>query len=269
MTHCTIHAAEGGFIFVRVGSDEDGIVSDSLLELLPGDGQNFEGLSYADFRAWLNQNPEGGMARIDGRTITAISDEEDDAEGDPGGHQQRHDDSSCRVARGTRTRPPSLVRMSTYVAVFALVLAYVALVAAYFALRTLAKLRRATAALGRTPGRDEADLTQLQAVEETLGGLGVPVVARMDIGHTQPFLPLVNGARALAATFRALREMTALMPSDITAPRHEADDQPIPRSIDEFREALAVRIERIVRAHRSGAGAGRGRGGDHGGEPAQ
>ncbi|MDT4924597.1 MAG: hypothetical protein QOG01_2310 [Pseudonocardiales bacterium] len=39
--------------------------------------------------------------------------------------------------------------MSTYVAVFALVLAYVALVAAYCALRTLAKLRRATAVLAR------------------------------------------------------------------------------------------------------------------------
>jgi hypothetical protein len=39
--------------------------------------------------------------------------------------------------------------MTTFVAVFAMVLAYVALVAAYFALRTLAKLRRATAALNR------------------------------------------------------------------------------------------------------------------------
>jgi len=39
--------------------------------------------------------------------------------------------------------------MSTYVAVFALVLAYVALVAAYGALRTLARLRRATTVLGR------------------------------------------------------------------------------------------------------------------------
>lgn len=39
--------------------------------------------------------------------------------------------------------------MSTYVAVFALVLAYVALVAAYVALRTLAKLRRASALLAR------------------------------------------------------------------------------------------------------------------------
>jgi hypothetical protein len=39
--------------------------------------------------------------------------------------------------------------MATYVAVFALVLAYLALVAAYFALRTLAKLRRATTLLAR------------------------------------------------------------------------------------------------------------------------
>jgi hypothetical protein len=39
--------------------------------------------------------------------------------------------------------------MSTYVAVFALVLAYVALVAAYVALRTLAKLRRATRVLAK------------------------------------------------------------------------------------------------------------------------
>ncbi|MGI8762320.1 MAG: DUF4446 family protein [Jatrophihabitantaceae bacterium] len=39
--------------------------------------------------------------------------------------------------------------MSTYVGVFAMVLAYLALVAAYFALRTLAKLRRATALLSR------------------------------------------------------------------------------------------------------------------------
>lgn len=39
--------------------------------------------------------------------------------------------------------------MSTYVAVFALVLAYAALLAAYFALRTLAKLRRATSVIAR------------------------------------------------------------------------------------------------------------------------
>ncbi len=39
--------------------------------------------------------------------------------------------------------------MSTYVAVFSLVLAYLALVAAYCALRTLARLRQAAAVLGR------------------------------------------------------------------------------------------------------------------------
>jgi hypothetical protein len=39
--------------------------------------------------------------------------------------------------------------VTTYVAVFALVLAYAAMVAAYLALRTLAKLRRASAVLAR------------------------------------------------------------------------------------------------------------------------
>ena len=44
---------------------------------------------------------------------------------------------------------PSLTRVPTYVAVFALVLAYLALVTAYLALRTLARLRRATSVLAR------------------------------------------------------------------------------------------------------------------------
>ena len=63
-----------------------------------------------------------------------------------------------------------------------------------------------------------------------------------------------SAARALSAMFRAMREMTALLPSDITAPRHEADNDLPPRSIDEYREALAIRIEGIVRAYRSRAG---------------
>jgi hypothetical protein len=54
--------------------------------------------------------------------------------------------------------------MSTYVAVFALVLAYVALVGAYFALRTLAKLRRATSILARGARGPE---TQTSLVEAT------------------------------------------------------------------------------------------------------
>ena len=76
-----------------------------------------------------------------------------------------------------------------------------------------------------------------------------------------------RAARALAVTFRSLREMTAVMPHETATSDDEADDKPIPRSIDEFRDALADQIERIVRAHRSGSGAGAGgsaRGDDEG-----
>jgi muramoyltetrapeptide carboxypeptidase LdcA involved in peptidoglycan recycling len=62
--------------------------------------------------------------------------------------------------------------------------------------------------VGRTPASDADDLTQLQAVEEVLGDLGVPVVAQMDIGHTQPFLPLVNGAAARLVVRDGVREVT-------------------------------------------------------------
>lgn len=62
--------------------------------------------------------------------------------------------------------------------------------------------------VGRTPAPDAPDLTQLEAVEETLGGLGVPVVAQVDIGHTQPFLPLVNGAPARVVVRDGVREVT-------------------------------------------------------------
>lgn len=53
--------------------------------------------------------------------------------------------------------------MSTYVAVFALVLAYIAIVAAYLALRTLAKLRRATAVLSRGPRAGGGKQTLIEA----------------------------------------------------------------------------------------------------------
>jgi hypothetical protein len=55
--------------------------------------------------------------------------------------------------------------MSTYVAVFALVLAYVAVVAAYLALRTLAKLRRATAVLARGGRGPEAQASLIEATQ--------------------------------------------------------------------------------------------------------
>ena len=62
--------------------------------------------------------------------------------------------------------------------------------------------------IGRTPAPDADDLTQLQAVEDALGGLGIPIVAEMDIGHTQPFLPLVNGASARVVVRDGVREVT-------------------------------------------------------------
>lgn len=55
--------------------------------------------------------------------------------------------------------------MSTYVAVFALVLAYVALVAAYCALRTLAKLRRAATILAKGARGPEANASLIEATQ--------------------------------------------------------------------------------------------------------
>lgn len=55
--------------------------------------------------------------------------------------------------------------MTTYVAVFAMVLGYVALVAAYFALRTLAKLRRATTVLSRGTRGVRRTESLIEAVE--------------------------------------------------------------------------------------------------------
>jgi hypothetical protein len=55
--------------------------------------------------------------------------------------------------------------MPTYVAVFALVLAYVALVAAYCALRTLAKLRRATTVLAKGARGPEAQASLIEATQ--------------------------------------------------------------------------------------------------------
>jgi muramoyltetrapeptide carboxypeptidase len=62
--------------------------------------------------------------------------------------------------------------------------------------------------VGRTPAPDADDLTQLQGVEEAVGGLGIPIVAEMDIGHTQPFLPLVNGASARVVVSDGVREVS-------------------------------------------------------------
>ncbi len=53
--------------------------------------------------------------------------------------------------------------------------------------------------IGRTSAPDMDKMTQHEAVADALGMLDVPVVLDADIGHTQPFLPLVNGAPARVA----------------------------------------------------------------------
>ncbi|WP_170236295.1 LD-carboxypeptidase [Marihabitans asiaticum] len=50
--------------------------------------------------------------------------------------------------------------------------------------------------VGRTPAPDAESWTQHDAVADALRDLDVPVVLDADIGHQQPQLPLVNGARA-------------------------------------------------------------------------
>lgn len=58
-------------------------------------------------------------------------------------------------------------------------------------------------------------------------------------------------ARTLASTARTLRDIAAFnQPDEMTAP-DAADDDPVPRDIDAFRDALARRIEAFVAARRA------------------
>jgi len=62
--------------------------------------------------------------------------------------------------------------------------------------------------IGRTPAPDMDKMSQHEAVEDALGMLDVPVVLDADIGHTQPFLPLVNGASARVVVRDGVGEVT-------------------------------------------------------------
>ena len=63
-----------------------------------------------------------------------------------------------------------------------------------------------------------------------------------------------RSARTLASVSRTVPEIAALnQPIEVTPP-HEADDDPIPRDIDEFRLELARRIRGFIEARRNGAG---------------
>jgi hypothetical protein len=61
-------------------------------------------------------------------------------------------------------------------------------------------------------------------------------------------------AQTLAGISRTLREIAALNRPDEVTPPDEADDDPVPRDIDEFRFELARRIRGFIEARRNGAG---------------
>ena len=62
--------------------------------------------------------------------------------------------------------------------------------------------------IGRTEAPGHDDLSQHDAVVDALGMLEVPIVLDMEVGHTQPFLPLVNGALARVVVDGDRRQVT-------------------------------------------------------------
>ena len=65
--------------------------------------------------------------------------------------------------------------------------------------------------VGRTdapPGTEDGGLSQRDAVLDGLGGLDVPVVFDLEIGHVPPHLPLLNGATARVVVDGELHEIT-------------------------------------------------------------
>lgn len=50
--------------------------------------------------------------------------------------------------------------------------------------------------IGRTFAPDKPDMLQYDAVIDSLGSLGVPLIADVECGHVAPYMPLVNGAQA-------------------------------------------------------------------------
>jgi muramoyltetrapeptide carboxypeptidase len=62
--------------------------------------------------------------------------------------------------------------------------------------------------IGRTAAPDADRMTQQEAVADALGMLDLPIVMDLEIGHVQPFLPLVNGASARVVADDRRREIT-------------------------------------------------------------
>lgn len=99
--------------------------------------------------------------------------------------------------------------MPTYVAVAALVLAYVALVAAYFALRTLAKLRRSSAVLGRGLRGERMRESLVEAVNRQAE---LTAVTREELVELRAALASVRAAATATATSTA--DADASSPAD-------------------------------------------------------
>jgi len=92
---------------------------------------------------------------------------------------------------------------------------------------------------------------EMDAVERVLDKLGPTSEAEAE-----------RSTRTLANVARTLREIVALMKPDEVTPPNDADDDPIPRDIDEFRHELARRINALVDAEREREREGAGGGGD-------
>lgn len=81
---------------------------------------------------------------------------------------------------------------------------------------------------------------QMQVAERTLKVLGPASSAEAE-----------RTARILASVSRTVQDIVAATKGQ--RPADDADDDPVPRDIDEFREALARRIEAFVAAERAAA----------------
>lgn len=62
--------------------------------------------------------------------------------------------------------------------------------------------------VGRTRAPGVPAISQHEAVLDALGGLGTPIVADVECGHVQPYLPLVNGALARVTHDGEVNEIT-------------------------------------------------------------
>ncbi|MBI2715240.1 MAG: hypothetical protein HYX37_12425 [Rhizobiales bacterium] len=65
-----------------------------------------------------------------------------------------------------------------------------------------------------------------------------------------------RSARIVAIVNKSLIEIAATTKSDKETPQDAADDDPVPRDIDEFRNELARRIRGLIEARRVGGGGG-------------